>query len=156
MIGSIWLCFIKDHIITSAKRNEAANHRRSVAGQHYPIRLNERLFKSSWRLGRSIKFAADRWAYAREDLWFGETYIVIGLFTTVLNSDLFQSDSRPRFDCVHGQLPLDRAIRVVPALWRAPPEFIVYWRWSINIDHQRQHYQAGGDRNQLQWAQRVG
>lgn len=43
-VGSISLCFIKDHIITSAKRN---NHRRSVAGQPYPICLNERLFKSS-------------------------------------------------------------------------------------------------------------
>lgn len=37
----------RPHIITGAKRNEAVNHRRSVAGQPYPICLNEPLFKSN-------------------------------------------------------------------------------------------------------------
>ena len=62
----------------------------------------------------------------RGDLCFHETYIIIGLFTTVLNSNLLQIDGRPRLDCVYGQFPLDGAIGAVFALRRAPPEFIMY------------------------------
>ena len=88
-------------------------------------------------------------------LWLCETYIIIGLFITVLKADLVQSYRRPRLDCVHGQIPFDRAVCAVPALRRALPEIIMYRRRSVNIDDQREHYHAGRDPDQLQRAQRL-
>lgn len=78
-----------------------------------------------------------------------ETYIIIGLFTTVLKANLLQSYRRPRLDRVHGQIPFDRAVCAVPALRRALPEIITYRRRSIDIDDQREHYHTGCDGNQL-------
>lgn len=79
-----------------------------------------------------------------------ETYIIVGFFTTILKMNLLQFEGRPRFDCVHCQLPLDGAICTVLALCCALPEIIVYRGGSVDIDHQSEHYQPSCDRYQCQ------